>query len=187
MSLSLHLPCVPSGRFGSPTSWLISLSWASGLFREVWSFFPLFSFSSLSLGVSPAKQEALFSCLWSCEFAALPWKHGEHLLVPVSPWKLISKICLLLSPFLALCTHASLTFRCQLFGVTEITTENLTKKNCMDWKLPKAGWSVKWLLFPQFLWILSLILSRLLIAFDFCFFKMVRFLTFHSLSWSIAD
>ena len=48
----------------------------------------------------------------------------------------------------------------------------------------RTRWSVKWLLFPQILWILSLILSHLLIAF---FFKMVRFLTFHFLCWSIAD
>lgn len=147
MSLSLHLPRDPSGEFQSPTLWFIpSLEQVGYSVKFVCSFLTLISFSSLSLGVSPAREDALPSCLWSCEFAALPLKHREPLLVLASPWTLLFCTHLFLPWLLAVCTNTPLAFPCQLFGVTEITPASLTgKKKKLVWtgNYHRTRWSLK--------------------------------------------
>lgn len=129
---------------------------ASGCFSKVCLQLPNFDLCfSVSLGASPAKRDALCSCLCPCELAVSSLRHWKPLLVFLSPFQLLFCSHLLLPAFLAVCAHTPLAVPCQLSGVTVTTPACPTKKSSevnYNWhgsgsSHKKTRGSLKWLLF----------------------------------------
>lgn len=124
------------GKSGASSAFLLFIS-------EPWGF-------SSQIGGFVQLPLVLWICSPALETQGAPVGPCEPLKAPLSdPSASIPLPCYLYTHFP--------TFPYPLFGVTEITTENLTKKKKIVWTRndQRTRWSVKWLLFPQILWILS--------------------------------